>query len=119
MFKGLLIKESLKDTSVLNKLVITKEESWDVDNAMSGQPSVWNVAWFEIKNENIEEMGQILSRALENGKWYLDLTSESDKLVVFPGKVFRYKKGDLKSQSDAKAFGRSIGIPENQLDWKG
>lgn len=118
MFKGLLIKESLKDKSVLNRLVITKEESWDVDDAMPGQPAIWNVAWFEVKDENITEIAQTLSRALEKGKWYLDLTSETEKVVVFPGKVFRYIKGDVQSQLDAKVFGRSIGIPESQLDWK-
>jgi len=118
MFKGLLIKESLQDKSVLNHFVITKEDSWNIDNATQGQPAIWNVAWFEVEEKDINEVAQLLSRALENGKWYLDLTSDSEKVVVFPGKVFRYKKGDEQAQSEAKAFGRTLCIPDSQLDWK-
>lgn len=118
MFHGLLIKESLRDTSILDRLTITKEERWDVENATEGQPAVWNVAWFDVEDDRIDATAQSLSEALENGKWYLDLSSEAEKVVIFPGKVFRYAKGNAAGREDAKAFARSIDIPESQLDWQ-
>jgi hypothetical protein len=36
---------------------------------------------------------------------------------VFPGRVFRYPRGDAAAREEAKAFGRELGIPEPQLDW--
>lgn len=118
MFHGLLIKESLKDQGILSSLAVTKEDRWDVDNATEGQPSVWNVAWFDVPDENIDTVAQALSAALHSGQWYLDLSSDAEKVVVFPGKVFRYTKGDMRGRTAAQQFGYEIGIPEDQLDWK-
>lgn len=118
MYKGLLIKESFQDRGVLDRLTIVKEDKWDVDNAVKDQSSVWNVAWFEIVDEEIDEMVDVLSSALEKGKWFLEISSEDIMIVVFPGKVFKYQKGDLEAREQAKEYGRSIGIPEDQLDWK-
>jgi len=118
MFSGLLIKESLRDRSVLDRLRIVKEESWDIDDAAEGQSPVWNVAWFEIEEDFIDEMTEALSEALEPGKWFLEISNDDTMIVVFPGKVFSYKKGDEAGREAVEEFGRSIGIPEHQLDWK-
>jgi hypothetical protein len=37
--------------------------------------------------------------------------------VVFPGKIFRYRRGDQAGREEAQARGRSVGVPEQQLDW--
>ncbi len=42
-FTGLLLKESLQDLDILKLINITKEESWDVDNAADFQPKVWSL----------------------------------------------------------------------------
>lgn len=36
---------------------------------------------------------------------------------LFPGKVFRYPRGDQAGRAEAQAHGRSVGVPEPQLDW--
>lgn len=36
---------------------------------------------------------------------------------IFPGRIFRYQRGDEASRSKAQAHGRECGIPEPQLDW--
>jgi hypothetical protein len=43
--------------------------------------------------------------------------SDIEGTVVFPGKVFRYPRGDQAGREEAKAHGRSVGVPEPQLDW--
>jgi hypothetical protein len=34
-----------------------------------------------------------------------------------PGKVFRYPRGDQAGRAEAEAHGRSVNVPEPQLDW--
>lgn len=118
MFHGLLIKESLRDGAVLERLIVTKEETWDIDNAADGQPAVWHVAWFDVSSDNVGDVATALSNTLDDGKWFLELSDDTTMLVVFQGKVFRYTKGDAAARREAQAYGRRLGIAENQLDWK-
>jgi hypothetical protein len=37
--------------------------------------------------------------------------------VIYPGKVFRYERGDSAGRAEAQAHGRTMGVPEPQLDW--
>ena len=118
MYHGLLIKESLRDQDILNSLKITKEESWDIDDASPGQPKVWNVAWFEIVDEVIDEMVEKLCQSLDVGKWFLEISNEQTMYIIFKEKVFKYQKGYLAGRKQAEDYARSIGIPEQQLAWK-
>jgi hypothetical protein len=36
---------------------------------------------------------------------------------IFPGKIFRYPRGDAAAPAAAQAHGRQLAIPEHQLDW--
>ncbi len=118
MFHGLLIKESLRDLGILDSLKITKEETWDIDDASPGQPKVWHVAWFEIADDVIDETVEKLSQSIDDGKWYLDASDDLTMYIVYQHKVFKYQKGDLAGRKTVKDYGRSLGISEQQLDWK-
>ena len=37
--------------------------------------------------------------------------------MVFPGRVFRYRRGDVAARQAAQEHGRRCGVPESQLDW--
>ncbi len=37
--------------------------------------------------------------------------------VIFPGRVFRYPRGDHAARTEAEAFAVTLGIPAPQLDW--
>ena len=59
-----------------------------------------------------------LSQALdETGGWYCDLRTAAETIVVFPGTVFRYERGERAGRVAAAAHAREIGIPEAQIDW--
>lgn len=118
MFEGLLIKESLSDQGILDSLKITKEETWDIDDALPGQPKVWHMAWFEIADEVIDQVVEKLSQSLDDGKWYLDVSSDHLMYIIYKDKVFKYQKGYLAGRKLAEDYGRSLGISEKQLDWK-
>lgn len=46
-----------------------------------------------------------------------DFRTPEETFVVYSGKVFRYRRGDSAGRAEAEAYGRSKGVPENELDW--
>jgi hypothetical protein len=40
-----------------------------------------------------------------------------ESFVIFPGRVFRYRRGDETRRAEAQTYGRQLAVPEPQLDW--
>jgi hypothetical protein len=75
------------------------------------------VEW-EADGDDVDALAQALADALEPADgWYADFTAGDERVVVFAGKVFRYRRGDAAGRAEAVAYGRSVGTPEHQLDW--
>jgi hypothetical protein len=117
MYGGVLILESLKVGTELDGLQLTvrKIRRPAVGNASGDQPRVWSLLEFEV--ERGEELAEVLSRVLDRPGWYADFHDDRESFVVFPGRVFRYERGDEAAREKAKEFGRTLAIPEPQLDW--
>ena len=49
--------------------------------------------------------------------WYADFTVGADHVIVFANRIFRYRRGDCDARREAEAYGRSVGVPDKQLDW--
>lgn len=116
---GMLIAESLRVEGVLEiPLTITRivrSNSGDVD---AGQPRTWTAFEFEVADDAAERLVGALEDALEPvGGWYCDLRNATDTFVVFAGRTFRYPRGDSAGRAAAAEYGRSVGVPEAQLDW--
>ncbi len=116
MFKGLLLKESLLDLHVLDWLRVTKTEVWNVENAAEYQPRVWTAIYFELEEGRAEDAAGKLSRALKPA-WFINGSTDDSVYVIFPGRIFVYRKGDSTQREAARQFGRTLGIPDGQLDW--
>jgi hypothetical protein len=114
---GLLIKESLADTNVLELVHITKTESWQASNTAEYQPVLWTALSFEAVDHQADTIAKKLSYALKPQGWYINASTIAHVYVIFPNKVFKYRKGDSIQRAEAKQYGRSIDIPEHQLDW--
>jgi hypothetical protein len=114
---GLLLKESLADTSVLDWVHVTKRESWQVSNAAAYQPKTWTALFFQGEDSQADAIAERLSQALKPQGWYIHASAAAHVYVIFPSKVFKYSKGDSYQRDEAKRYGRSVGVPEGQLDW--
>jgi hypothetical protein len=120
VFEGALIAESLRTGTTLPDLhlivrKITRHSRYD---AAPGQPRTWTEIEFEVDDEDAETLADSLAEALEEGPgWYADLRSAAETVVVFPGKIFRYPRGEDAGRARAVGHGRHLGIPEIQLDW--
>ena len=117
---GTLIAESLRVGSSVEGLALTvrKISRADVGDVDAGQPLTWTFVEFEADDSDAERLADALSGVLETaGGWYCDFRNDQETFVVFSGRVFRYPRGDRARRSEAEEHGRSVGVPEAQLDW--
>jgi hypothetical protein len=119
-YAGVLLGESLRTGAVLEglSLVVTGVHRTAAGDTTAGQPRLWTFIEFELAEEQTVELADKLSRVLsQEGGWYCDFRSDEEVFVVFSGRVFRYRRGDSFERTKAEDYGRSIGVPEAQLDW--
>ena len=105
MYKGIIIENSLKDKSILGKLKVGR--TW--------QSGDW------VLHDVLIEEGQVveLSKSLDEGPWYIHVweAGKDDIKVIYKDKIFDIKFSDKSTWVDAVTYGKSIGIPENQLNF--
>ena len=116
MFKGLLLRESLKDEGILDLVKVTKTEVWDVENAEGGQPGQWTAISFEGESERADRVAKAMSLAIKP-EWYANFSTETHVYVVFEDRFFKYAKGDTEARAKVEAYAISAGIPDSQVDW--
>jgi hypothetical protein len=121
MLRGRLLTESLRVGADLRvpSLRVVRVGRHDVsDSTTAGQPHVWTFLDFEAPDEIADELAAALAEAMtDEPGWYADFQVGDDHVVVFPGRVFRYAKGDHTARQAAVAHGRTAGVPDHQLDW--
>ncbi|HUP84675.1 MAG TPA: hypothetical protein VM143_03305 [Acidimicrobiales bacterium] len=82
------------------------------------QPRRWTFVGFEMDDQLASTVADALADALAGeGGWYCNFSTAKEAWVVYRGRIFRYRIGDASGRAEAQAYGRSIGIPEPQLEW--
>jgi hypothetical protein len=121
MLKGTLLAESLALGSAfeVEGLQVGRIVRRDVSSsAAEAQPQVWTFIEFHAEDDVAYELAEALSNALRaDGGWCGDFTNRGEHFVVFARRMFRYRMGDATARAEVEAYGRSVGVPENQLDW--
>ncbi|RKN45051.1 hypothetical protein [Streptomyces hoynatensis] len=121
MLRGVLIAESLRVGARLAgvPLQITKLSRVEVSDPGDGQPRHWTLLEFSAEESDALRLADQLSSCLaSSGGWYTDFHTVDETFVVFANKVFRYPRGQAEGRSEAQQYGRSVGVPEPQLDWQ-
>jgi hypothetical protein len=119
MFEGTLIAESLRNGTTLDGLDLTvrKIARYAPVGTTPDQPTIWTSIDFEAADRDVGALADMLAGALADPGWYANFQSAEEAFVVFPGRVFRYPRGDPAGRALAQAHGRALGVPEPQLDW--
>jgi hypothetical protein len=119
MLAGTLIAESLRVGTVLEDLTLTvrKISKYRARGTTPDQPEIWTTLDFEAEEALAEELAQALAGVLDQPGWYVNFESPTENFVVFPGRFFRYPRGDEPGRAAAQAHGRRLAIPDPQLDW--
>lgn len=119
MIEGTLIAESLRVGTNLEdlKLTVRKISRFQAQGITPDQVGIWTTLDFAADEAEAENLAQAFAGALDQPGWYVDFRSPAETFVVFPGRIFRYPRGDDAGRADAEAHGRGLAIPEPQLDW--
>lgn len=120
MIEGTLIAESLRVGANLVdlKLTVRKISRLRPGDTTADQPKIWTLLDVEADEADAGNLAQAFSGALDDQpSWYVDFRSPAETFVVFPGRIFRYPRGDHAGRAEAQAHGRQLAIPESQLDW--
>lgn len=118
---GTLLGESIQPGMVLEDipLTVTRIHRAAAGDAEAGQPELWTFIEFCVAADRAAELADALSHVLSrDGGWYCDFRSRDEVFVVFHGRAFRYPRGDRSERARAEEYGRSMGVPEAQLDWR-
>ena len=120
MLSGTLLAESIRVGSELSidGLTVSKIFRKDFPDEPPGMPTTWTFIEFQAEDERADEIAQKLADVLTaQGGWFADFGVGGDHVVIFAGKVFRYRKGDEAGRAEATEYGLSVGCPADQLDW--
>src|ERR1700733_10466703 len=119
MMDGPLIRESLRVGTSLEDLNLTvrKISRYQVTGATPEQPDIWTALEFEAEEAEADGLARAFADVLDEPAWYANFQSPAESFIVFPGRVFRYPRGEEEGREQAQAYGWQNGIPEPQLDW--
>ena len=119
MFKGTIIEESLESKSVFRNVRITSSKVEPVtEGHKTPRVSQWTMHDVEIPEDRIDAVAQEISRSLDSKhNWYADFRNDTAHYIVFRDKVFKIDRRSKEQYHEAKQYGISLGIPEQQLDF--
>ena len=119
MIEGTLIAESLRVGTTLEnlRLIVRKISRYRVQGSTLDQPDTWTTLDFESEEAGAEQLAHAFADALDQPGWYVNFESPAESFVIFPGRIFRYPRGDKPARAEAQAYGRQLAIPEPQLGW--
>lgn len=110
-YKGTIIRESLTDQRILEKLHIVKEY---VEDDQDNPENNWHLVTVMVSKDEISEIQPFIKR---EGGWYMHFWKGNDVIVVFRDKTFTIKYNDKTTWKDAVDYGLSMGVPAEQLDF--
>ncbi len=118
-YKGIIIEESLTDSSILKELQILEKEVEEVTEE-SNTPWLekWTMYTVLIPEEKIEQYAQILSKQIDQNHcsdWYCDFKNEKYHYVIFSNKVFKLDRLKKEDYTCMKEYALKLGLPEYQL----
>lgn len=115
MYSGLIIKESIIDEGILDRLNVTNVQLWRTDY----QPKYWTSIAFTSDDEDFPcHLSCAMAAASESGMvWYVDLKKDSVKYIVLKDVVLRYHIGNESEKNAVCEKCIQLGIKKEQLDW--
>ncbi len=119
-YKGVIIEESLQDTSLLKKVKIieTKAEPITPEHKTPWLKQ-WTLHTIEIHENKADEIAEEISHSFDelHSNWYADYKNDKYHYIIYSGKIFKVDLANPVLYKSAKEYGISIGIPEYQVDF--
>lgn len=118
-FQGVIIKESLEDESILDKIdIISTEVKQVTEKYKTPWVKQWTLHTVEVEADYADMVAQEISKALDHvHNWYVDFKNKETHYIIFRDKVFKIDRTNVNQYDEATKYGISIGIPEYQVDF--
>ena len=104
-FHGMIIEESLNDPAFINSLSVAKVKITTPDRW-----HIYTVTTSEVSMDTYQGF-------LKNGPWYMHFWRGDEIIAIFKDKSFNFSVTDKATWIPVINYGKSIGIPETQLDF--
>ena len=108
-YEGTIVEEGLLDNRFLNTVEIL---SVRISSAEVPKDR-WHLYKVRVSEEDISSF----AKHLKPEHWYAHFWNGDEVIAVFPSKTFKFKHSDKAAWGPAIEYGKSIGIPEEQLDF--
>lgn len=120
MFRGIIIEESLHDTSVLKQFPIVETEVEQVTPNF-GTPWLkqWTLHTIEVPEDQIADFSQAVQSALDSSRsnWYVDFKNDATHYIIFKNRIFVIDRTKKEQYQEATDYGISLGIPAHQVNF--
>ncbi|MDE7298648.1 MAG: alpha-glucosidase C-terminal domain-containing protein, partial [Lachnospiraceae bacterium] len=114
-FEGLLIKESIDDEAILDKITVNKVELWKTD----GKPRYWTALHFTSDCAEFPEAAAkvMIADPARGGNWFVDFRCGNIKYIVFRNRVLSYEIGSETEKQAVKESCLALGVKEEEMQW--
>lgn len=108
-FKGCIVEESLEDNRILNNIKIIKVRITREEDASER----WHIYNSILTEKDIKKV----HKYLKDG-WYMHFWKGNKIVVLFKRRKFVLNLKNKEGWKEAINYGRSLGIPKEQLDFQ-
>src|SRR4030042_3998710 len=112
VWKGIILKESLEDKSLLK---MAKIESTDIEK-LENENRIMTFHKIEVNDNNKDKFIEKAIKTIKQG-FYIHLVTDKVMYVIFKGHMFKFSKGYPELET-AREYGKSIGILEEQMPFE-
>ena len=109
VWQGVVLEESLEDKSLLDMVEIIGTET----DKLEEEDRIMTFHKVEISDSNKNEYIDKAIHSLKKG-FYVHLCKDGEMYVVYRGAMFNFRR-HFSQLEDAKKYGKSIGIIEEQM----
>ena len=118
-YKGVIVEESLSDTSILSSIEILNQSIEKVSDR-DGTPWLekWTIDTVLISEEKIEELTTKLSELIDTehcNDWFCDFKNDKYHYIVFSNKVFKLNRNNKEDYKKMQEYAYKIGLNENNM----
>ena len=107
-YNGIIVEESLLDNRIINEVEIKRLEITDEDSPEER----WHIYHVLVSKNKIDAF----SKNIKKG-WYMHFWKGNEVIAVFKDKIFKFNHEDKSTWGPVLDYGKSQGIPEEQLDF--
>jgi hypothetical protein len=112
VWKGVILKESLEDSSLLELVKIIKTNKGE----LSGEKETLTFYNIEVEDSKKDDFVERAIKSIKYG-FYLHLVKDKLMYIIFKNHMYKFSKG-FPELGMAKEEGRKMGIPDAQMNFE-